>query len=659
MRDKRDKQQLYRAEGIKLLYSNALPGLLITFVVATSLVFTFLDQGHREGKLIWWAVLTLLLAIRLIDVCLWHRSAGPARRQREFYWRFTAGCLLTAGVWSVWCLLFNDAFTPEEFTSSVVILSAMAGGATSTLSGNALIGALYPLIVLVPFSTELLYASEKYKNNLGMLGFCFTAIMIFSALRASRYVKSAILLKYKNNQLVERMEATIRKRTQEIYEISHTDALTGLYNRAAFLSAADTLALRFRQGEISGFSLFFIDLDGFKAINDTLGHDFGDQVLLAFSNRLKSFNQNDEALLCRWGGDEFIYCIPVTDPHHLNRLAQTMSDSFSQQWAIGDREISLSATLGIAICPQHSDVITRLIQLADIAMYSQKGRQPQRVAFYNRELETQLLNQVYLQEALKNALIRNEMRLVYQPIVDAAEGRIAAFETLLRWQCGDEAIPPSLFIPVAEKSGLIVHLGYWIIEEACKTLAALPPAADAIAFSVNVSIVQLQDAAFIDRVERLLNQYAIAPERLHMEVTESLFHEGQKDIYARVSYLQNKGVKISIDDFGTGYSSLSVIQNMRIDFVKIDRSFIQNIDDKGMAIVQAVLTMSSTFGYSVIAEGVETAHQAEKLRICGVPYLQGYYFSQPLEKSVMQRLLAPGGEQGPPADGAWPAVWRG
>lgn len=639
MRDKRDKQKLYRAEGIKLLYGNALPGLLITFIVATCLVFTFIEHGNRTGKLIWWASICLLLAVRLYDTFLWHRANSYERKQNHYYWRFCAGCLLTACLWSSWCLLFNGAFNAEEFTSSLVILSAMAGGATSTLSGNVLIGALYPVIVLVPVSLELLYAAEKYKNNLGVLGLCFTAIMVFSAFRAARYVKGAILLKYKNSQLLERMEETIRKRTQEIYAISHTDALTGLHNRVAFLRAADHLLGRYKQGEIDGFSLFFIDLDGFKAINDTLGHDFGDQVLLAFSDRLKAFNRNNDALLCRWGGDEFIFCTPVTDKARLALLGQEMSDSFSKPWMLRGQELALSATIGIATCPRHSETITRLIQLADIAMYSLKGKQPQRVAFYNRELETQLLNQVYLQEALRSALAKNEMRLVYQPIVEAQSGRVVAFEALLRWRCGEENISPALFIPVAEKSGSIVSLGYWIIEEACKTLAELSASAGDMALSVNVSIVQLQDAAFTDKVEQLLAKYNVAAERLHMEVTESLFHESQTEIYARVSYLQNKGVRISIDDFGTGYSSLSVIQNMRIDFVKIDRSFISNIDDKGLTIVQAVLTMAATFRYSVIAEGVETARQAQTLRNYGVPLLQGFYFSQPLEKDAMLKMV--------------------
>lgn len=638
MRDKRDRKKLYRAEGIKLLYSNALPGILITFIVATSLVFTFIDHDNRTGKLLWWAAICLILAIRLVDTLLWYRANSYERKQNHYYWRFSTGCLLTAALWSSWCLLFSEGFSAEEFTFSMVILSAMAGGATSILSGNVFIGTLYPVIVLVPFSVELLFAGEKYKSNLGMLGLCFTAIMLFSAGRAARYVKSAILLKYKNSQLLERMEETIRTRTQEIYAISHTDALTGLHNRVAFLRAANALVMRYKQNEITGFSLFFIDLDGFKTINDTLGHDAGDQILLAFSDRLKAFNQDGNALLCRWGGDEFIFCTPLCDRAALGQLAEEMSQSFSKPWALHGQEIFLSATIGIAICPRHSQAITRLIQLADIAMYSLKGKQPQRVAFYNHELEAQLLNQIYLQEALKSALAKNEMRLVYQPIVEAQSGNIVAFETLLRWQCGEEAISPAHFIPVAEKNGSIVPLGYWILEEACRTLAELPPAASRIALSVNVSIVQLQDVAFIAKVEQLLNTYAIAPERLHMEVTESLFHESQGEIYAKVSYLQNKGVRISIDDFGTGYSSLSVIQNMRIDFVKIDRSFVNNIDDKGLAVVQAILTMSGTFGYEVIAEGVETVRQAQTLRNFGVPLLQGFYFSQPLERADMLAL---------------------
>jgi len=635
MSEKRERQQLYRSEGIKLLYSNALPGIIITFIAATMLTFTFIDNGQRDGKLLWWGTLCTVLVWRLIDTLLWQRCSDKRKHERGFYLRFTVGCLLTAVLWSSYFCLFERHFTIEEFTATVVILSAMVGGAANVLSGNVILASLYTLIVLLPWSIILIESPLDYKRSLGFLGLFFTATMIFSAIRSATYIKQAIALKYKNQRLVDRMEDTIRERTQKIYEISYKDALTGLSNRVAFQTEAEELIYQYKRGEIPGFSLFFIDLDGFKSINDALGHDVGDRVLLAFSNRLAAFQDNG-TLLCRWGGDEFIYCTPQVDHGTLRNLAAQMVKSFSQPFYLREQEITLSATIGIAICPEHSTNLTRLIQIADIAMYALKGKQPERVLFYNHQLEENLRSKVLLQEALNNALARHELRLVFQPIVDAETFAIRSFEALLRWKRGTQIIEPSVFIPIAERSGQIVNIGYWVLEEACKTLAHFPN--DDTSIAVNVSIVQFQDQQFVAKISRLLETYHINPGRLHIEVTESLFHSGQSDLTEKIVWLQRQGIKISIDDFGTGYSSLSVIQNLNIDFVKIDRSFIQKIEDKGLAIVEAVMNMSHSLNFRIIAEGVESEEQARLLQRCGIHYMQGFLFSQPVEMVDVFRL---------------------
>ncbi len=640
MTKNQEHTKLYLSEGVKLLYNNALPGILITFITSSTLAFSFLNSNNLYTKLTWWGLMMGVLIIRIIDTQLWVK-ADPLRKG-DISWiaRFSSGCLLTAAIWSAYILCFYHTFSIEEFTATIVILSAMAGGATSVLSGNLMLSSLYNIIILLPMSVLLILQPEQYRVNLGFLGVCFTLTMIISSMKAARYIKEAILLRYRNQTLLERMEKTIKRRTQEVYEISHIDALTGLYNRVSFLSAAEEIANRYKNNREKGFSIFFIDLDGFKNINDTLGHDIGDMVLISLSARLNDFYRQGN-LICRWGGDEFIYLTTETDRHLTWQLAENMVTSLSRPILLDDQTITLGATIGIAVCPEHDTSITRLIQLADIAMYSQKGKYPERVAFYNHELEESLRRKITLNEALRYALDRNEFRAVYQPIVDSY-GEIVSFEALLRWHFGGRDISPAEFIPLMEQSGRIVQIGNWIMEEACRILSEMLKLKSGISMCVNISIIQFYDKEFVDNVNNLIDRYAIPPHLLHLEVTESIIHSEQHTIYQKVSELQKRGVKFSVDDFGTGYSSLSVIHNMNIDFIKIDRSFINNIENKGRTIVQAVKDISESLDFDVIAEGVETKIQVAILKQCGVHFMQGYYFSRPLEQGAALHILATG-----------------
>ncbi|NBD01527.1 EAL domain-containing protein [Atlantibacter hermannii] len=582
----------------------------------------------------------VVLIIRIIDTQLWVNASATRKGDISWIVRFSSGCLLTATIWSAYILCFYHTFSTEEFTAAIVILSAMAGGATSVLSGNMMLSSLYNIIILLPMSVLLILQPEQFRVNLGFLGVCFTLTMIISSMKAARYIKEAILLRYRNQTLLERMEKTIKRRTQEVYEISHIDALTGLYNRVSFLSAAEEIANRYKNNREKGFSIFFIDLDGFKNINDTLGHDIGDMVLISLSARLNDFYRQGN-LICRWGGDEFIYLTTETDRHLTWQLAENMVTSLSRPILLDDQTITLGATIGIAVCPEHDTSITRLIQLADIAMYSQKGKYPERVAFYNHELEESLRRKITLNEALRYALDRNEFRAVYQPIVDG-NGEIVSFEALLRWHFQGRDISPAEFIPLMEQSGRIVQIGNWIMEEACRILSEMLKLKSGISMCVNISIIQFYDKEFVDNVNNLIDRYAIPPHLLHLEVTESIIHSEQHTIYHKVSQLQKRGVKFSVDDFGTGYSSLSVIHNMSIDFIKIDRSFINNIENKGRTIVQAVKDISESLDFDVIAEGVETETQVAILKQCGVHFMQGYYFSRPLEQGAALHILAAG-----------------
>lgn len=341
--------KLYLSEGVKLLYNNALPGILITFITSSTLAFSFLNSSNLFTKLTWWGLMMVVLIIRIIDTQLWVNASAMRKGDISWIVRFSSGCLLTATIWSAYILCFYHTFSTEEFTAAIVILSAMAGGATSVLSGNMMLSSLYNIIILLPMSVLLILQPEQYRVNLGFLGVCFTLTMIISSMKAARYIKEAILLRYRNQTLLERMEKTIKRRTQEVYEISHIDALTGLYNRVSFLSAAEEIANRYKNNREKGFSIFFIDLDGFKNINDTLGHDIGDMVLISLSARLNDFYRQGN-LICRWGGDEFIYLTTETDRHLTWQLAENMVTSLSRPILLDDQTITLGATIGIAVC---------------------------------------------------------------------------------------------------------------------------------------------------------------------------------------------------------------------------------------------------------------------------------------------------------------------
>lgn len=636
MNENNERQKFYLLERNKLLYGNAFNGLAISGLAALTLTLSFLTPENRAGKITWLTVMLVILGLRCIGIFIWRHLPADQQGERRYHRRFSIGALITATVWSAYSLCFYQSFSSEEFTCLVIILSAMAAGATCILSGHPLLATLYSCIMLLPCSLILLMFSDSYKTHLGFLGIFFTLAMVFSALTVSRYIRNAIFLKYKNQTMLEHMEDLVRQRTQDLYKLSRMDPLTGLYNRSTFLEQANQLTALFHQQRIDGYSVFFIELDSFKQINDTLGHTYGDALLRKFSDRLREFS-DDNTWFCRWGGNEFIFATALTDPGELYWIADAMLVRFGMPYRVNEQQITPRSTIGIAVCPEHGDNINKLIQLADIAMYAQQDHVHERIAFYNKSLEHNLLRRTALLEALRSALAVGSLSLALQPIVSADTQRIAGFEVLLRWKHNGENISPAEFIPLAEQSGLIVPVGYWVLEQACQILTVIPHATASL--SVNVSVIQIQDPHFVTNVEQLLNKHNIAPWRLHLEVTETFFHQAQHGVKETISRLHLLGVKISIDDFGTGYSSLSVIQNLNIDYVKIDRAFVANIFEKGQSIVAAVMTIAHGLNFQVVAEGVETPEQAAQLAKLGVHFMQGYYFSKPVPVKQALALL--------------------
>jgi diguanylate cyclase (GGDEF)-like protein len=634
------KAEIFYKDVADLLYGNAKAGILVTLFASSMLVFGFQTPAIQTHKYVWWAVMSLLMLIRIIDVYYWRKNKnGSNYNANKAVTRFISGTLVSGFMWSIYCLYVAQHTSIEELASMIIVVSALAGGAATVLAGHKLTAMSYALIMLGPFSLVLLLSSEQYQQVLGLLGLGFSVVMMITAKKSADFTLNAIRLKNENATLVNQMEQKVAQRTAKIYELSNLDSLTGLYNRSAFMHH---LHEQIEVSEKSGISiaLLFIDLDGFKKINDTLGHETGDKVLQQTAKRLEMF-RDEQHLLCRWGGDEFLIAFMGADQVMAISYANKVIDKISEYYDFESNRLSLGATVGIALYPQHTTKGEELIQLADTAMYCQKKSSPRSAGLFNKEMGQRIFRENKLKTGLTEAIDKQQLRMVYQPIVQATSHNVVAFEALLRWDFDGENVPPDEFITIAEQYGLINSIGNWVLQQSCIAAAQWLDTCKISqpSVSVNVSVLQLHNANFIEFVESALTAAKLNPEKLTIEITESIFSNDKETIFHRIKELQAIGIKVSIDDFGTEYSSLSVIQDLAANTIKIDRSFVKKLNTNGLAIIKAVKQMASSLGYAVIAEGVETQQQAEILSDLGIKTLQGYYFSKPLELSDVKNYI--------------------
>ncbi|MBQ4858043.1 bifunctional diguanylate cyclase/phosphodiesterase [Pseudoalteromonas sp. MMG007] len=628
-----------RREAVQILYSNAISGIAISAVVSFILVFAFdlSNQQTSYEKGMWLTIMISLLAARAVDVICFVRDKNnnPLFYANNYLKRFSLGCILTSISWCGYALWFHERSSTIEITTTIAILSAFAGGSANLLSGSRITAVVYSFILLAPYSFLLMLSDANYNHVLGILGLTFTAIMMASSYKSASFTQSAIKLRNQNRELLDEMEDKVEQRTEEIYRLSNTDPLTNLFNRTAFLKNANK---RLKENPDEPFALLFVDLDGFKQINDTLGHKVGDKVLKEVARRIS--NVCDQHLYkCRWGGDEFLILTMYQSKAQLLEFANNVLLSIGADHEKYKYQKWVSATIGIAMYPEHGNELNTLIRSADISMYHQKRIAKSNVNIYNDSLRLKQERETLLSYRLANAIKENSLRLVFQPIVDSKTNKVTSFESLLRWQLDGEDIFPDEFIAIAEQYGLITDLGIWVIEQACIQAQKFNNLKPQIAVSVNVSVIQLQDPDFVNKVVEIVNLYTVEPENLHIEITESVFAEDKLTFLTAVKALQKQGFCISIDDFGTGYSSLSSMLDIGVDIVKIDRSFIQNMDKRGLSIIHAIVQMASSLDFMVVAEGVETIEQSNTLTDIGVSHLQGYYFSKPMEQAFVDSYL--------------------
>ena len=469
---------------------------------------------------------------------------------------------------------------------------------------------------------------------------------VLGALLAIYALILGILLRYRrlfNEQEVARLAQEERIRHQ-----AYHDALTGLPNRASF---AEHLEEAVRRARRTGWTLgvMFLDLDRFKLINDSLGHDAGDQLLRVATGRIqRSVRESD--MLFRMGGDEFTVLLEsVRGPEETAAVAKRIIDAIAEPVQLQQHEIRVTTSIGMALFPRDDPSGVRLVKSADTAMYRAKELGRNRFEFFTAEMNQRVENQLLLGAALRRAAKAGEFVLHFQPRVSAADRKVVGVEALLRWRHPERGlVPPADFVPLLEETDLIIPVGDWVLQTACRQARVWQERGLSLRVSVNISSRQFRSDLLVDTVAAALQSSALAPEFLELELTESLLVENAERAISIMTRLKKLGVTLSIDDFGTGYSSLGYLRQFPIDFLKVDRVFIRNVDKnvKDAAIVRAISALARSLGIGFVAEGVEESAQAEYLATCDCAEMQGYLFGRPVPAGELPEAVARFGLQG-------------
>jgi diguanylate cyclase (GGDEF)-like protein len=438
------------------------------------------------------------------------------------------------------------------------------------------------------------------------------------------------------------MQTSLKTRADEgtalmdrIVFLAHHDLLTGLFNRLQFTESLDDSILRLgQQGE--AFSVLVLDLDRFKAVNDTLGHPIGDELLKQVAQRLQPSLRENE-ILARLGGDEFAI-IQAAGPNQRQSaidLSIRIDDVLSQAFDLSGNTVNIGTSIGIVMAPEHGAISSDLLRKADLALYRTKSHRKDCYTFFAAEMMTAVEARRAMEVELREAIEHDEFELHYQPVVDAKTLDICGVEALVRWHHPFKGlVHPDRFIPLAEETGLIVPIGEWILQQACADAAAWP---ENLTVAVNLSAVQFGNGKLFDVVLSALANSGLSPSRLELEITETVLLDNEQEFLTIMRQLKNLGISIALDDFGTGYSSMSYLTKFSFDKIKIDRSFTLGLGNRTecTAVISSVLTLARGLDIKVTAEGVETPEQFKLLQDAGVDLLQGYLFGRPVPVAAL------------------------
>ncbi len=520
-------------------------------------------------------------------------------------------------------------------------------GAAAVVMGAAICGMHYTGMAAAQFPVGTVCTSADALGGSGLTAILVVAssMLLIGALLASMLEVRLQVIARKLAGSLQEANSKLETANEELTHRAFSDALTGLPNRRLFEEHLALAAQRMRRpgagAENRRLAVLFIDLDGFKPVNDSLGHAAGDEVLKTAGQRLRGLVRSGDTV-ARIGGDEFLVLLDgLADTAECEQIAKRFLEAISRPFEVAGQVVQIACSIGVAMLEQDGEDV-RLIPNADAAMYAAKRVGGASVAFFEEHMVVNAAQQLTLQSDLRAALERGQFELYYQPKIDARRHRISGVEALLRWNHPTRGIvPPNDFIPLAERSGLIVAMGRWVIDEACRQIAAWHAESRNLRVAVNVSVLQLGDPAFVGDVKASLERHGVAASQLLCEVTESVLMHDVPAAVRVLESLRDIGVHLSIDDFGTGYSSLNQLKNLPARQLKIDRSFVQDLETTGeaRAVVKSLIQLAHAMRLNVVAEGVETAGQRDILTGLGCDELQGFLFARPMKASLMQAWM--------------------
>lgn len=496
--------------------------------------------------------------------------------------------------------------------------------------------------LVIPVGSSMPQPSEHSYVQLALTIAVITLLIIGSSISAALADKK---LQHKEHDLqrVNSLLSQLDQARMSLQQVAHYDALTNLINRRGFNQIfAEKLIEKTNEGGM--LAVLFLDIDHFKRINDSLGHDAGDELLKVLAAHIKSSVRSHDDVVARFGGDEFCLLIDLHDREEARQMAQRIMLKMKEPIELAGRRMVMTTSIGISLFPQDGKTCEELLKNADLALYQSKGGGRNGLNFFSTSMKTRATLELQLEEELRHALREDTgLMLYYQPIYDLKNGQVSKLEALIRWQHPVHGLlVPDRFIAIAEANGLIAELDNWVLRKACEDLAELSrQGCEELKIAVNCSPLNLMREELADEVEQALRAAGVAPERLELEVTENALMDNIANTLVLLRQIRALGVSLSIDDFGTGYSSLAYLKRLPLNTLKIDRSFIQDIPKAtpDMEIVQAIIVMAHTLHLQVVTEGVETFEQYQFLEDHGCDFVQGYLLSRPVPLADLRPVL--------------------
>ena len=621
--DARDERA--RAKLVETLYTQpeslAIGALCGISCAVTAAVIT------REPLIIATAALLAVVGVARVVFAYWLPKSSHSRSSRlleivyeigAFSFSFLAGTIAALTIFL--------ASTPHVETLMFGFALAYGTGIAARNAGRPFIAIGQLLLAILPVLVACFVIATPALIVLGITTTLLLAAMVSITMSVFRTLKEQINAAEASAQMAEQMR-----------ELARTDTVTGLVNRGGLNHQIVELLMVLP--ERHKMALFWLDLDRFKEINDTLGHTIGDKVLMEVAKRLRA-SVPEASIVARFGGDEFIVAAEVGDRGQAERIARIISDEIARPTRIEGQRIDTSTSMGVALLPDDGPDINTLMQGADLALYHAKMNGRNQICFFDTSMTRELIRKKEIEVELRAAIQRDELSIFFQPIVDLETGKIRTFEALVRWFHPEKGeLRPDEFIPVAEETGVIITLGNWITAQAAKAAAGWP---EDVTVAVNLSPIQIKAPGAALGILNSLRDANLDPSRLELEVTESLFLDDNSHTARFIEELSAHGVRFALDDFGTGYSSLGYINKFPFKKIKVDRSFVSgpNIGRKSDAIIRAVAEMGATLDMDIVAEGLETIEQVEVVRNAGCTLGQGYYFSRAVPDYLAAMLLS-------------------